>query len=72
MTKQLLPAFEHFVRALRAVWAEEREDRARMERAKPLLERLVMDASIKAHSANWPSTEGRKTSGSMSIPTMAS
>ena len=60
MTKQLLPAFEHFIRDLRMVWAEEREDRVRMERAKPLLERLVMDASIKAHSADWPSTEGRK------------
>jgi predicted metal-dependent enzyme (double-stranded beta helix superfamily) len=59
MTK-LLPAFERFIRDLRAVWAEESDDRARMERAKPLLERLVMDASIKAHSADWPSTEGRK------------
>ena len=60
MTKQLLPAFENFIRDLRVVWAEAREDSVRMERAKPLLERLVMDASIKAHSANWPSTEGRK------------
>src|SRR6185436_5204706 len=60
MTTQLLPTFEHFIRNLRTVWAAEREDRLRMERAKPLLERLVMDASIKAHSADWPSTEGRK------------
>jgi len=55
-----LPVFESFIRDVRAVWMEEREDRARMERAKPLLERLVMDASLKAHSADWPSTEGRK------------
>ena len=31
-----------------------------MEKAKPLLERLVMDNTLKAHSAAWPSTEGRK------------
>src|SRR5262245_55350787 len=55
-----LPAFETFITQLRTVWAAESEDRARMERAKPLLERLVMDASLKAHSASWPSTEGRK------------
>jgi len=55
-----LPAFEHFIRDLRMIWAEEREDRVRMERAKQPLERLVMDASIKANSADWPSTEGRK------------
>ena len=59
MTK-LLPVFERFIRGLRTVWAEEREDRDRMERTKPLLERLVMDASLKTHSAAWPSTEGRK------------
>jgi predicted metal-dependent enzyme (double-stranded beta helix superfamily) len=59
MTK-LLPAFENFIRELRAVWAAEPEDRTRMERAKPLLEGLVMDPAIRAHSASWPSTEGRK------------
>ena len=31
-----------------------------MEKAKPLLERLVLDADLKAHSAHWPSTEGYK------------
>jgi predicted metal-dependent enzyme (double-stranded beta helix superfamily) len=59
MTK-LLPAFESFIRELRAIWAAEADDRLRMERARPLLERLVMDPAVKAHSANWPSTEGRK------------
>ena len=55
-----LAAFESFIRELRAVWAAEADDHARMERAKPLLERLVMNPAIKAHSADWPSTEGRK------------
>ena len=54
-----LPVFESFIRELRTIWASHSDDRARMERAKSLLERLVMDASIKAHSASWPSTEGR-------------
>ena len=55
-----LPAFESFIHELRAIWAADADDRARMERAKPLLQRLVMDPAIKAHSASWPSTEGRK------------
>ena len=55
-----LPAFESFIGELRTIWASEPDDRTRMERARPLLERLVMDASTKAHSASWPSTEGRK------------
>lgn len=55
-----LPAFESFIRELRAIWAANPDDRVRMERTKPLLERLVMDARLKAHSASWPSTEGRK------------
>jgi 3-mercaptopropionate dioxygenase len=55
-----LPAFQKFVEDLRGVWDAEAEDRRRMERAKPLLEQLVKDPSVKAHSANWPSTEGRK------------
>ena len=42
------------------MWAAERDDHVRMERAKPLLERFVMEPTIKAHSADWPSTEGRK------------
>jgi predicted metal-dependent enzyme (double-stranded beta helix superfamily) len=31
-----------------------------MEQAKPLMERLVNSAEMKAHSKKWPSTEGRK------------
>ena len=60
MAKALLPVLDTFIRELRAVWAAVPVDRVRMERAKPLLERFVMDASLKAHSAGWPSTEGRK------------
>src|SRR5262245_12764814 len=60
MARQRLPAFERFIGGLRAVWAEEREDVHRMARAKPLLARFVTDETVKAHSADWPSTEGRK------------
>jgi predicted metal-dependent enzyme (double-stranded beta helix superfamily) len=55
-----LPALETFIRDLRALWAEESENQRRMERAKPLLERFVMEPTVKAHSAAWPSTEGHK------------
>jgi predicted metal-dependent enzyme (double-stranded beta helix superfamily) len=60
MTNPRLPVFDKFIADLRAIWAAEAEDQRRMEKAKPLLERLVMDATLKAHSAAWPSTEGRK------------
>jgi predicted metal-dependent enzyme (double-stranded beta helix superfamily) len=55
-----LPVFDEFIGDLRAVWSAETDDRRRMERAKPLLEKLLLDPALKAHSANWPSTEGRK------------
>ncbi len=55
-----LPVFDKFIADLRGVWASEPDMQRRMERAKPLLERLVKDETLRAHSAAWPSTEGRK------------
>ena len=55
-----LPIFDAFIAELRALWAAEPDMARRMAKAKPLLERLVMDQALKAHSARWPSTEGRK------------
>ncbi|HXQ53048.1 MAG TPA: hypothetical protein VN802_18295 [Stellaceae bacterium] len=60
MARPRLPAFESFIADLRALWSSEPDIARRMERAKPLLERLVMDPELKALSARWPSTEGRK------------
>jgi predicted metal-dependent enzyme (double-stranded beta helix superfamily) len=60
MPNQCLPIFDKFIADLRAVWASEEDDGRRMAKAKPLLEKLVMDPALKAHSASWPSTEGRK------------
>jgi predicted metal-dependent enzyme (double-stranded beta helix superfamily) len=55
-----LPVFDKFIDELRALWAREPDMGRRMEQAKPLMEKLVMEPSLKAHSASWPSTEGRK------------
>ncbi|HWF96766.1 MAG TPA: hypothetical protein VG291_17565 [Xanthobacteraceae bacterium] len=55
-----LPIFEDFVAQLRAIWQAEGDNQRRMEKARPLLERLVKDQGLKAHSARWPSTEGFK------------
>jgi predicted metal-dependent enzyme (double-stranded beta helix superfamily) len=55
-----LPVFENFITALRTVWQTESDDARRMERAKPLLECLLMEPTLKAHAAVWPSTEGYK------------
>jgi predicted metal-dependent enzyme (double-stranded beta helix superfamily) len=60
MRNSPLPVFEKFIADLRSIWATESDDGGRMHKAKPLLERLVMNNTLKAHSANWPSTEGRK------------
>jgi predicted metal-dependent enzyme (double-stranded beta helix superfamily) len=60
MSNARLPVVEKFIADLRAIWAAQGDDQRRMEAAKPLLERLVLDPALKAHSASWPSTEGRK------------
>jgi predicted metal-dependent enzyme (double-stranded beta helix superfamily) len=60
MSMKRLPVLETFIGELRTIWAAESENQRRMERAKPLLERLVQDTGLRAHSAAWPSTEGYK------------
>jgi predicted metal-dependent enzyme (double-stranded beta helix superfamily) len=60
MSTVRLPILDAFIADLRTIWAAETQDQRRMERAKPLLERLLRDAGLKAHSAQWPSTEGYK------------
>ena len=60
MTNQPLPAFQRFIDDLRVIWSSEQDMARRMERAKPLLERLVKNPDIHSRSKGWPSTEGRK------------
>jgi predicted metal-dependent enzyme (double-stranded beta helix superfamily) len=60
MTSARLPVFDTFINDLRAIWAANADNKSRMEKAKPVLERFVMEPSLKTHSANWPSTEGHK------------
>ena len=60
MPNARLPVFEKFIGDLRAIWSAETDDARRMDKAKPLVEAFVKDPDLKAHSAQWPSTEGRK------------
>jgi predicted metal-dependent enzyme (double-stranded beta helix superfamily) len=60
MSTPRLPVFDEFITDLRSIWSTEADDGRRMAKAKPLLEKLVMDPDLKADSASWPSTEGRK------------
>ena len=60
MSSARLPVLQAFIGDLRAIWTAESNNQRRMEKAKPLLERLVMNETLKAASAEWPSTEGRK------------
>src|SRR5258707_1257848 len=60
MASARLPVFEKFIGDLRGIWAANPDDQSRMTKAKPVLEKFVMEPTLKAHSANWPSTEGHK------------
>jgi len=60
MASAALPVFEQFIAQLRAIWEADGDNQRRMEKAKPLLEVLVKDPGLRAHSAGWPSTEGYK------------
>ena len=60
MSSARLPVFDSFISDLRSIWAADADNGSRMAKAKPLLERLVKDDGLKAHSASWPSTEGHK------------
>jgi len=55
-----LPVLDKFIGELRAIWAANVDNQSRMQKAKPALEKFVMDPALKAHSAEWPSTEGHK------------
>lgn len=55
-----LPALQDFIDELRDIWSSEPDAGRCMEKAKPVLERLVRDPDLQARSADWPSTEGRK------------
>jgi predicted metal-dependent enzyme (double-stranded beta helix superfamily) len=55
-----LPVLEQFIAELRGIWAANPDNRSRMEKAKLALERFVMEPALKAHSKDWPSTEGHK------------
>ena len=55
-----LAVFDAFIRDLRGVWSAGADEERRIMKAKPLLERLLADEALKAHSVSWPSTEGHK------------
>ena len=60
MAPKKQPIFESFIADVRAAWASETDTGRRMEKTKPILERLVSDPGLRAASRNWPSTEGHK------------
>ena len=60
MAPKRLPVFASFIADVRAAWASESDTGRRMEKTKPLLQRLVSDPGLRAASRDWPSTEGHK------------
>lgn len=55
-----LPVFEKFIQDMRAAWGKLPDLEARMKKTAELLQGLVQDLTLRAHSKNWPSTEGHK------------
>lgn len=60
MSSARLPVLESFIHELRVIWSTNADRQTRMEKARPVLERFVMEPTLKAHSRGWPSTEGHK------------
>jgi predicted metal-dependent enzyme (double-stranded beta helix superfamily) len=52
-----LPVFQSFIDQLVAIWAAESDTGERMTKARPLLERLVRDETLREHAKAWPSTD---------------
>jgi predicted metal-dependent enzyme (double-stranded beta helix superfamily) len=53
------PAFERFIQQLRQVWASVSDIEARMKRAETLLQVMLADPEITAHSKQWPWIPGQ-------------
>jgi predicted metal-dependent enzyme (double-stranded beta helix superfamily) len=60
MASQRMPALQSFIDDLRAIWASDSDIGSCMEKAKPVLEKLVQNKELQDRSVDWPSTEGRK------------
>jgi predicted metal-dependent enzyme (double-stranded beta helix superfamily) len=60
MATQRMPALQSFIDDLRAIWASDSDIGSCMEKAKPVLEKLVQNKELQDRSVDWPSTEGRK------------
>jgi len=60
MATQRMPALQSFIDDLRAIWASDSDIGSCMEKAKPVLEKLVQNKELQNRSVDWPSTEGRK------------
>lgn len=56
-TAKRLPVFDRFIADLRAIWAADGDLRTRMTNARPVMERLVLEPSLRDHAKNWPSTD---------------
>jgi predicted metal-dependent enzyme (double-stranded beta helix superfamily) len=52
--------FQKFIADVRTTWSSEPDLARRMEKTKPLMERLVSDPGLQEASKTWPSTEGHK------------
>jgi predicted metal-dependent enzyme (double-stranded beta helix superfamily) len=59
-TAHRLPVLQSFIDELREIWRTDPDVGSCMEKARPLMEKVVRDPDLQARSADWPSTEGRK------------
>jgi predicted metal-dependent enzyme (double-stranded beta helix superfamily) len=59
VASEIVPAFARFIDELRLLWAREADTPVRMQRARPVLERLLADEELATLSKEWPWTVGQ-------------
>jgi predicted metal-dependent enzyme (double-stranded beta helix superfamily) len=59
MTAQRLPAFERFIGDMQAIWVSDPDPDSRMRKTRVMLQQLVKDPALLAHSKSWPLTVGQ-------------
>jgi predicted metal-dependent enzyme (double-stranded beta helix superfamily) len=59
MPAHRLAALDRMIADLRTLWSAESDPATRMQRARTVLDRVLADAQLRAHSQSWPSTVGQ-------------
>jgi predicted metal-dependent enzyme (double-stranded beta helix superfamily) len=59
MPARRLATLNRMIEELRTIWSEESDPGTRMHNARTVLDRVLADSKLRAHSQSWPSTVGQ-------------